>query len=484
MSVHATIVWFRKDLRTVDHPALVAAARRGAVVPVFIWSPDEWGEWSPGGALQVYIHLALDALAKKLDWLGLKLICRRADRAGDALDELVNQTGADAVYWNRGYEPAAIELDKKIKAALRERGIAVESFNGALLYEPHEVATQAGEPYKVFSPFWRACQKLVAPAKPMREPRDVAAPARWPESESIDDLGLMPDHPWGEKIARHWQVGQDAALKQLRAFCKGAINSYKDDRNRPDLGGTSVLSPALAIGTLSPRQAYHEASARRPDAPDMTARQGIEHYVSELGWREFSYHLIYHFPHTTDQNLRRNFDAFPWIDMRQGRHWLEDWQRGRTGYPIVDAGMRQLWATGWMHNRVRMIVASFLTKHLRIDWREGAQWFWDCLVDADLASNTQGWQWSAGCGADAQPYFRIFNPILQGEKFDPDGEYVKKWVPELADVPTKWIHEPWQAPPAALTEAGVTLGEEYPQPMVDHGEARVAALAAFEKIKG
>jgi deoxyribodipyrimidine photo-lyase len=236
-----------------------------------------------------------------------------------------------------------------------------------------------------------------------------------------------------------------------------------------------MLSPALAVGTLSAAQAYHAALRRRRAAADHAARAAVDCFLGELGWREFSYHLLFHFPRTPDDNLTRRFDAFPWVDMRQGRHWLADWQRGRTGYPIVDAGMRQLWQTGWMHNRVRMIVASFLTKDLRIDWRHGARWFWDTLVDADLANNTQGWQWSAGSGADAQPYFRIFNPVLQGQRFDPDGVYVRTWCPELADVPARWIHRPWQWSGAA--------GLDYPEPIVDHAEARDAALAAFEKIK-
>lgn len=481
MTARPTIVWFRRDLRTVDHPALIAAIKRGPVVPVFIHAPDELEPWSIGGAQRVYVHLALKELQKQLASLGLKLICRTAKRAGAAIEELIEECSADAVYWNRCYEPAAIERDKQIKTSLRKRNIEVESFNGSLLYEPHELTTQTGGPFKVFSPYWRACQKLFAPARPLPAPSHALGPANWPPSIPIDDLKLMPDHRWAIDLASRWHVGQDVAMQRLDQFCQRSIAAYKIDRDRPDLDATTMLSPALAVGTLSPRQAYHAASALLPQADPKADRKGIDHFLSELGWREFSYHLLYHFPHTPQHNLRENFNRFPWhVDPVA----LRTWQRGQTGYPIVDAGMRQLWQTGWMHNRVRMIVASFLTKDLRIDWREGARWFWDCLVDADLASNTQGWQWSAGCGADAQPYFRIFNPILQGEKFDPDGAYVKRWVPELAKVPAKWIHKPWQAPPIILSEAGVRLGENYPHPMVDHGEARDQALAAFERVKG
>jgi deoxyribodipyrimidine photo-lyase len=476
MAAPTTIVWFRQDLRIADNPALRAAVDRGPVVPVYLLCDEGEGDWAYGGAKRVYLHKAIESLDAALRAIGLRLVLRKTSDCLAELKSLVEQTNASAVHWNRRYEPAAIARDTAIKAALKKDRIEVESFNGSLLYEPHEVATQKGDPYKVFSPYWRACTALGEPATPVKAPRksDVQPPSSWPESLTLDALGLMPDHPWGTKVADHWTVTEKSVVGRLSQFCKQSIFTYKDDRNRPDLDATSMLSPALSLGILSPRQAYHTAASRTNDAPDKTARKGIDHFLSELGWREFSYHLIYHFPHTTDQPLRDNFAKFPWIDMRQGRHWLEGWQRGRTGYPIVDAGMRQLWETGWMHNRVRMIVASFLTKDLRIHWLQGARWFWDCLVDADLANNTQGWQWSAGCGADAQPYFRIFNPISQGEKFDPDGAYVRQWVPELADLPNNLIHKPW--------EAGVSL--DYPDPAVDHRNARADALAAFEQIKG
>jgi len=476
MASPTTIVWFRQDLRLADNPALLAAVERGPVVPVYLQTDDGEGDWAYGGAKKVYLHHALESLDESLGEIGLRLICRRPGDALSELQRLVQQTDASAVFWNRRYEPASIDRDTKIKAALKRDRIEAESFNGSLLYEPHEVATKAGDPYKVYTPYWKACQALGEPASPTKPPgkSEVQPPGDWPDSVELDDLNLMPDHPWGEQVAGHWSISEKAVMGRLSSFCKDAIFRYKQDRNRPDLDATSMLSPALSLGLISPRQAYHLAASRTSAAPDKAGRQGIDTFLGELGWREFSHHLLFYFPHTTDEPLRDNFRGFPWVDMRQGRHWLEAWQRGRTGYPIVDGGMRQLWAIGWMHNRVRMIVASLLTKDLRVHWREGARWFWDTLVDADLANNTQGWQWSAGCGADAQPFFRIFNPTSQGEKFDPEGNYVRRWVPELADLPDDLIHQPWKA--------DVSL--DYPDPIVDHKQARDEALAAFDQIKG
>ncbi len=457
-----------------DNPALRAAVDRGGpIVPVFIWAPDEAGEWSPGGASRVFAHHALRALDASLRDKGQPLIIRRAEQALDALRRLVAETGAAAVHWNRCYEPHAVARDRAIKTALTADGVEAVSHNGSLLYEPWEVATQDGNPYKVYSPFRRATQKLPAPRSAEQAPRkDGLHP--WPEaleSRGVDDLGLMPDHPWGEKVASHWSMDEASARRQLHAFCDGPIYHYKEDRNRPDLDATSVLSPHLHWGLISPHQAWQAGLKACGDAPDATARKQADHFLFELLWREFSYHVLYHFPQTPTENLNTKFDDFPWIE--ESEH-LAAWRRGRTGYPIVDAGMRQLWETGWMHNRVRMIVASFLTKDLRQHWLTGARWFWDTLVDADLANNTQGWQWAGGCGTDAQPYFRIFNPYLQAKKFDPDGAYVRRWCPELAGVPDKHLQEPLEAEPDL----------KYPEPIVDHAEARDAALAAFERIKG
>jgi len=475
MARPATIVWLRHDLRLSDNPALLAAVARGPVVPVFLWSTEGEGDWPPGGAQRVFLHHALTALDADLRDKGLRLIVRRTDDGLATLRELGRQTHASAVFWNRLYEPSAIERDTRIKAALKRDRIEVESFNGSLLFEPHELATKAGDPYKVFTPYYNAALQLPPPRGPHAAPRkdQMQSPSAWPKSDTIDDLDLLPDHPWAKKVASHWSIGEDGAQRRWRYFAEHHAGEYQTLRDRPDLDATSRMSPYLHLGLLSPNQVWATLTQARRDVP-ADARQSIDSYLRELIWREFSYHLLFYFPHTVDQPLRENFRGFPWVDMRQGRHWLEAWQRGRTGYPIVDAGMRQLWETGWMHNRVRMIVASFLTKDLRIHWLEGARWFWDTLVDADLANNTQGWQWSAGCGADAQPFFRIFNPTSQGTKFDPNGDYVRHWVPELADLPGNDVHEPWKA--------GVSL--DYPEPIVDHKQAREQALAAFDRIKG
>jgi deoxyribodipyrimidine photo-lyase len=358
--------------------------------------------------------------------------------------------------------------------------VTAQSFNAALLFEPHTIQNKSGRPFQVFTPFWKHC--LALPVEdPVKLPRgEFSAPARWPTSLNLAALGLLPTVKWDAGLAAAWQPGEAAAVHRLKKFTSGAIDQYADERNRPDLAGTSSLSPYLHFGEIGPRQIWAAVRARSKDSGVFPTSRGEQVFLSEVGWREFAHHLLYHFPHTPEEPLRSDFTAFPW---RSDAPQLQAWQRGRTGYPIVDAGLRQLWATGWMHNRVRMIVASFLVKHLRISWRDGAAWFWDTLLDADLASNTLGWQWTAGCGADAAPYFRIFNPILQGVKFDPEGSYVRRWVPELSRVPTEFLHEPWAAPSAVLAIAGVKLGVDYPQPIVNHGEARVAALAALQAMR-
>lgn len=469
-----TIVWFRQDLRLTDNPALIAAATRGPVVPVYIWSPEEEGSWPPGAASRVWLHHSLAALDQDLQDKGARLIVREGP-ALDTLRDLVKKTGATAVYWNRRYEPAAIERDKKIKNTLTKDGVETKSFNGSLLFEPWEIETQQGDPYKVFTPFWKACLARPEPPEPQSAPKKLAAPESWPKSAKLDNLGLLPKIDWDQGIREFWRPGEQEALQCVDEFLGERVRDYHTDRDVPAKDGTSRLSPYLHFGEVSPRTVWHET--RHAPGP---MGKGRETFARELGWREFGYHLIYHFPRTPDAPLRPEFKDFPW---QRSRKKLEAWQQGKTGYPVVDAGMRQLWRIGWMHNRARMIVASFLVKDLRISWREGARWFWDTLVDADLANNTLGWQWAGGCGADAAPYFRVFNPTLQGEKFDPDGAYVRDWVPELSKLPNKWIHKPWEAPADVLEEAGVRLGDTYPKPIVDHAEAREQALAAFETIK-
>ena len=359
-----------------------------------------------------------------------------------------------------------------MKAALRAAGLRADSHPGALLHEPWTVRTKTGGPFQVFTPFWRRCLSLPDPPPPAAAPDALPPPARWPESRTLGELALLPEIDWAAGFRSHWEPGSAGAQARLRQFLDQALAAYTTQRDRPDLAGTSRLSAHLHFGEITPRQIWHAARTQAGPLPGWRQSQ----FLAEVGWREFAHHLLYHFPATPREPLRAQFTRFPWRDDPAA---LRSWQRGLTGYPIVDAGMRELWVTGWMHNRVRMIVASFLIKDLLIDWQAGARWFWDTLVDADLASNTQGWQWVAGCGADAAPYFRIFNPVLQGRRFDPDGAYVRRWVPELARLPADCIHEPWTAPGAVLAQAGVRLGEEYPHPIVDHGQAREAALRAL-----
>ncbi len=476
----ATIIWFRQDLRLQDNPALAAALKNGgAVLPVYILDPASETDWPAGGASRWWLHHSLASLDATLRERGSRLLLAQGE-SGAVLRALLTQTGATAVYWNRRYEPASIAGDKALKADLTSAGIDAKSFNASLLFEPHTVQNKSGGPFQVFTPFWRHCLALPVDTPVKLPAGDFTALTKWPASFELADLKLLPTIKWDTGLAAAWVPGEAAALKRLKQFTAGAMADYAEQRNRPDTAGTSALSPYLHFGEIGPRQIWAAVRALSKDSGVFPANRGGQVFLSEVGWREFAYHLLFHFPQTPGEPLRKEFAAFPW---RKDARQLLAWQKGRTGYPIVDAGLRQLWATGWMHNRVRMIVASFLVKHLRISWQEGAAWFWDTLVDADLASNTLGWQWTAGCGADAAPYFRIFNPFLQGAKFDPEGNYVRRWVPELARMPAEFIHLPWEAPMDVLAAAGVTLGRDYPHPLVDHGEARVAALAALESIR-
>ena len=481
MSDTATIVWLRQDLRLGDHPALSAAAERGgAVIPVYIWAPDEEGAWVPGGATCWWLHQSLAALAAALEAIGSRLVIRSGDSL-ETLRSLVKETGAGAVYWSRRYEPDVRERDAEIKAALREDGLEVTSFNASLLVEPPTFANKQGEPYKVFTPFWKAAVADVEVPETLETVTELMAPKKWPKSEPLAALGLEPTIPWAEGMRTAWTPGEAGANGELKRFLNEGLSRYTAERDFPGIVGTSRLSPHLHFGEISPRVAAHVLRGHAEFAGEEGDVREAEAHVRQLYWREFSYYLLYHFPHTAVEPLRPEFARFPWS---QNAAALRAWQKGKTGYPIVDAGMRELWTTGWMHNRVRMIVASFLVKDLMIPWQEGARWFWDTLVDADLANNTMGWQWTAGCGADAAPYFRIFNPVSQGEKFDARGDYVRKWVPELARLSDKYVHRPWECPPLELHAAGVTLGTDYPSPIVDHAEARDRALAAYQALKG
>ncbi len=467
-SAAPAIVWFRRDLRTGDHPALVAAAEGGRpVIPVYIHDP-EGPPRALGGASAWWLDKSLARLAEALATLGSPLILRKGDTA-TVMRALIAETGATAVYWSRLYDAASIARDTALKSEWTGAGLEAKSFNGALLVEPWTVSTGAGGPFKVFTPYWKAARTAAGGAAPLAAPERLVAPEPPLRSDRLADWSLHPVKPDWSGGFGDWSPGEAGARERLDTFLDAPARAYADHRNRPDLEGTSRLSPHLHFGDISPRQIWAacEAAAHLGDAP---AGQ-IEIFEKELGWREFNHHLLFHFPHIIRENFQAGFDDFPWIEDEAG---LAAWREGRTGYPIVDAGMRQLWTTGWMHNRVRMIVASFLVKDLLIDWRIGEDWFWDTLVDADVANNVANWQWTAGCGADAAPYFRVFNPILQGEKFDPAGAYVRRWVPELADVPDAEVHQPWRAanPPPG-----------YPAPIVDHFMARDRALEAYRRLK-
>jgi deoxyribodipyrimidine photo-lyase len=479
-----TLLWFGRDLRLADNPALQAAlARGGTIVPVFILDDEDAGSWAPGGAARWWLHGSIEALARDLLARGAPLVLRRG-RAQPLIDELVARTGADAVYWNRRYEPWATARNERIKQDLKARGIEARSFNAALLSEPWSLSTQKGEPYRVFTPFWKALQIAGALPPGADAPARIPAAAA-PPGDALASWSLRPHAPdWAGGLRERWTPGEAAARARLDRFVEQAVRAYAQRRNLPGESGTSGLSPHLHFGEIGPRGIWAavksgvEAATGR--APSAAKDDGAQTFLSEIAWREFSYHLLFHFPTLPEQPLRSEFAAFPWTrDVAA----LARWQRGTTGFPIVDAGMRELWTTGWMHNRVRMIVASFLVKDLLLDWRLGQAWFWDTLVDADLASNSASWQWVAGCGADAAPYFRVFNPVLQAARFDPDGSYVRRWVPELARLPDALLHAPWEARPSDLAAAGIELGRTYPAPMLDHGQARDRALAAFAQIK-
>jgi deoxyribodipyrimidine photo-lyase len=472
-NIRSTIVWFRQDLRLVDNPALLAATAAGAaIIPIFIWSPQEEGHWPPGAASCWWLHQSLTQLDASLRSLGSRLIIRRGSSL-QTIRELLDQTGATSVYWNRRYEPAARARDRQLQSALLKLGVESESFNGSLLFEPESIKTKEGKPYLVFTPFWRNCLEYSPPPQPQPALKAIKSPHRWPTSLQLKELNLLPKLNWANGFAKIWNPGEAGAAENFNHFLKQSLSQYSIDRDLPAKICTSRLSPHLHFGEISIRQIWADLKKQK-NSP------AVKRYQSELGWREFAYHLLFHFPQTTRNPLRKEFSKFPWLNNRAK---LRAWQQGRTGYPIVDAGLRELWQTGWMHNRVRMIVASFLVKDLLISWQQGAAWFWDTLLDADLANNTLGWQWTAGCGADAAPYFRIFNPTSQGQKFDPQGEYVRRWIPELADLPDEFLHSPSQAPEEILTRASIELGKTYPHPIVDHRSARVRALTAFKKLK-
>lgn len=466
MKDFVTIWWLRQDLRLEDNPALAWAAEHGQVLAVYI---DDVEIGRPvGAASKWWLQQSLERLGTRIP-----LVIKRG-KVEVILNDLIAEHGAKAVVWNRCYEPWAVSRDRDLKALLKEEiGIEVHSFNAGLLHEPWEVKTLGGTEFKVFTPYWKACLKMAVTGP------CPAVEAKWVQARSGKPAfyPVVGEPDWAQGWSKIWEVGEQGAQEALAEFLEEKLPGYPDGRDRPDKELTSRLSAHLHFGEIGPRQVWAEAMKYTGAARDK--------FLSEIGWREFAHHLLWHYPTMVDSNWKRAFDKYPWRELKgDAAKDFEAWKLGKTGYPIVDAGMRQLWQTGWMHNRVRMIVASFLIKHLQIDWREGEKWFWDTLVDADAANNASGWQWVAGSGADASPYFRIFNPFLQGAKFDPNGDYVTKWCPELAGLDKKFIHAPWQAPEMVLRAAGITLGQDYLKPIVDHEKARTAALAGYEKVRG
>lgn len=467
------LIWLRNDLRLADQPALQAALDEGyAPICIYIHAPDEEGEWAPGAASDAWRHRSLKALDADLRSRGSRLRLFFGPSL-QTLQTVAMACDAEAVFWNRRYEPAVEKRDAEIKRRLRAQGLRVDSFNGSLLFEPWTLSTKQGGPYQVFTPFWRAALAAWRPAPVRDAPKRIEDVGDGPDGVALEALKLAPARYWDAGFWEAWTPGEAGAREALEVFADGALRGYREQRDRPDRIGTSRLSPHLHFGEIAPWRAAAEFDRLRSAA---TAAD-IDAYLRELGWREFAHHLLHHFPDTAQRNLNPRFDKFAWAERDPAT--IEAWRRGLTGVPIVDAGMRELWHTGWMHNRVRMVAASYLCKHLRQHWLEGARWFWSTLVDADLANNTLGWQWVAGTGADASPYFRVFNPVAQAEKFDPDGAYIAKWVPELAKLPAPARFAPWTQPALAAK-----LAPDYPpQPIVDLGEGRDAALAAYRALR-
>jgi deoxyribodipyrimidine photo-lyase len=477
LSEAPVIVWFRGDLRLADNLALTESVATGApILPLYILDDETPDEFRAGGASRWWLHGSLASLASDFRTKGGAL-CLRRGNARDVLAAVLDETHAQAVHATRLYDPWDVKLADSVAGVCKDRGVTFRQFSGGLLFEPEDIHTGDGAPYRIFTPFWKACQAAPPPRAPLAQPRLSRFTAV--SSDALDDWRLLPTRPdWAAGLRETWSPGEADAAQRLKTFIDHHLANYDTDRDRIDLNATSLLSPSLHFGEISPNQIWH-AVEKAADGRSKTGK-GAYVYLRELGWREFCHQLLFYNPRMATEPLRPEFARFPWRDDPPA---LSAWQRGETGYPIVDAAMRDLWHTGFMPNRARLVVASFLVKHLLIPWQDGAAWFLDTLVDADLADNQANWQWVSGCGADAAPYFRIFNPILQGKKFDPDGAYVRKWVPELADLPASDIHAPWEAPAAILAAAGVVIGKTYPAPIVDHAAARARALTAFETVK-
>ena len=473
MSKGIAIHWFRQDLRLTDNLSLEEAAEFDAVLPIYILDDENSQEFKMGSASRWWLHNSLQSLNESLDGK-LSIYSQNPEIV---IQELLKKYEVKAVFWNRCYEPWRIDRDIDIKAYLDDKNIENKSFNSHLLWEPWEISKDDGTPYRVFTPYYKkGCLNAEEPRLPSKNLK-IDSIFYDQDCEQIGTLDLLPRINWYSQIQGAWKPGEEGAQKRLDQFLEQGLLDYKEGRNFPFKENVSRLSPHLHFGEISPNEVWYQAKTKESVSG---IQKSLEHFLSELGWREFSYYLLYHFPSLPKQNFQAKFNKFPWI---KNELFLESWQKGETGYPIVDAGMRELWQTGYMHNRLRMVVGSFLVKNLLIDWREGEDWFWDCLVDADLASNSAGWQWVAGSGADAAPYFRIFNPVTQGLKFDPEGEYTKKYVPELKLLPNKFLFSPWEAPKEILEKAGIELGKDYPEPIVDLKYSRELALEAFGKTK-
>ncbi|MBY0280615.1 MAG: DNA photolyase family protein [Alphaproteobacteria bacterium] len=474
MLTKKTIFWFRQDLRISDNPALYEAAKQGAVMPIYIQDENGAGDFKMGEASLWWLYHSLTDLNNNLN----NRLNVYQGNAKEILLKLVKDNDMDAIYWNRCYEPWRIKDDMDIKSSLKAQNIDCKSFNGSLLLEPWQVIKSDGSPYKVFTAFYQKGyiedSKI---RKTLPKPEKLELIKDQSNKTNINQLGLLSNKNWHKKMEPYWVIGEKGAQEKLEIFLNEGLSDYKEGRNFPNKSKTSRLSPHLHFGEISPNQAWFDVAAKGLIGNHL--RGDVDCFLKELVWREFSYNLLYHFPDLSHKNLQSKFDTFPW--QTDSEH-LKAWQRGQTGYPIVDAGMRELWQTGYMHNRVRMIVGSFLVKNLLLHWHHGEKWFWDCLVDADLANNSASWQWVAGCGADAAPYFRIFNPITQGEKFDPTGHYTRQFVPELVNMPNKYLFKPWQAPADILKRAGVVLGDSYPKPIVSLELSRHRALEAFASL--
>jgi deoxyribodipyrimidine photo-lyase len=474
------LLWVRRDLRVHDNPALAYAAARGDVVPVFVWNPAEDGGWPLGAAARVWLHHALGGFASELERRGSARLIIAVGSVVDTLMHHAQAVSARSIVWNRLYEPAAIAQSAALKRRAAAAGIEARSFASYLLNEPQAIKNRQGTPFKVFTAYWKHCTQINPQAPPLCAPASISGSHQHAPSLSVDALELLPRSPWHRQVLAGWTPSEAGAGAALERFAATAIDNYQIGRDEPALDGVSALSPYLHHGQISPRQIRARLSV---GAGNGALSDGARAFERQLYWRDFAHYLLFHFPHMPSAPLNPAFAQFPWSDGRGDVGALVAWQRGETGYPLIDAGMRELWRTGTMHNRVRMNVASFLVKHLLVDWRVGQRWFWDTLFDASLANNSMGWQWAAGCGVDAAPYFRIFNPTLQAERFDSDGDYIRRWVPELARLDKRWIHQPSVAPAQVLAAAKVCLDKDYPRPIVDHREARAMALSALATIK-